>query len=83
MTVRLNQDDINKLASLIGTDWHTTDRAGFYLEYYNLLKQYAPSEGGFSASDLMLLQASISTYSGFAGAPPCSMWPSCHAGLPS
>ena len=69
MTARLTQDDINKLASLIGTDWHTADRTGFYLEYYNLLKQYAPSNGGsgFSASDLMLLQASISSYSGFAG----------------
>jgi hypothetical protein len=69
MTARLSQDDINKLASLIGTDWHTADRTGFYLEYYNLLKQYAPSNGGnnFSTSDLMLLQASISSYSGFAG----------------
>src|ERR1700675_2681982 len=69
MTARLTQDDINKLASLIGTDWHTADRTVIYLEYYNLLKQYAPSNGGnnFSTSDLMLLQASISSYSGFAG----------------
>ena len=29
MTARLTQDDINKLASLIGTDWHTADRTGF------------------------------------------------------
>jgi hypothetical protein len=29
MTARLIQDHIDKLASLIGPDWHTADRTGF------------------------------------------------------
>src|SRR5882724_2919112 len=33
MTTGLDQADIDALTTLIGTDWRTADRGGFYVEY--------------------------------------------------
>src|SRR3954454_11080699 len=62
MATRLTQDDIDELTRLIGTDWRVADRGGFYVAYYNLIKNIDRD-----AANLVLVQAHVSTYSGFAG----------------
>lgn len=34
MPTHLNQADIDELTQLIGSDWQTADRVGFYIKYY-------------------------------------------------
>src|SRR5882762_5648070 len=70
MATGLIQADFDELTKLIGTDWRTADRGGFYVKYYDILKRIAgdpPTGPIWDAANLVLVQAHVSTYSGFAG----------------
>src|SRR5712671_1988693 len=69
MTTGLDQADIDALTTLIGTDWRTADRGGFYVKYFEILKRIDGGARGpiWDAANLVLVQAHVSTYSGFAG----------------
>ena len=69
MEERLTQGDIDALTALIGTDWRVADRGGFYVKYYEILKRIDSNPNGpvMAAANLVLVQAHVSTYSGFAG----------------
>jgi hypothetical protein len=56
---RLTNDQIDELVRLLDVNH---DRGGFYLAYYNFIKPFSPS-----GAEQVLLQAQISTYSGFFG----------------
>lgn len=59
----LTQTDINELREILGTSFDTeAKRAEFYLAYYEKIKDV-----DFEAAKQVLIQAQITTYSGFIG----------------
>ena len=59
----LTQQDVDDLRLLLGTTWDDDPlRADFYLAYYELIKDVDQD-----AADQVLLQAHLTTYSGFYG----------------
>ena len=60
----LSASDAIYLRSFLGdiSNWQEADRGGFYLAYYDMIKNINPD-----AAQQVLLQAEITTYSGFIG----------------
>ena len=62
MTTSLTAQDVAALRDILTSDSTTADRGGFYLAYYEMIKDIDAE-----AARQVLMQAHISTYSGFFG----------------